>query len=680
MKFLSYIRKRYCCWLFKTSIALGLILIMQLSSIAQTSDNLLTIGDSFLAKAEFDSARFYYTQATLNRNEPHIQYKLAETYRYVIETESKIARTILLKIISNKQSKPLLLAKSYNLLGIHYRYNDQPDSAKICTEFAVQLGKKQNHFRPYVELVHYYINSGDLVLASKFAFEGLRYIEKFKDSEALPYMYFQLASLNDELGKSDKMFFYANKALAIEKNKPYSDLLGDIYEIIGLYYGNRDLKVPNTNDALNAIKYYNLSYHHFEKVKQIRGMGFQLIHLAMRKANIGNIEEAKADFNKAENLFLALHRPQSMGAFYLSYGDFLFTYSINKKKGLENIHKAAEIWHKNHRKTNLAVAYQALSIGYSRLSDYKKALDFTEKYYALNEEITGEKAQKELQALNIKYETEKKDAQLKEREIAILKEKQRFTSLSLFAAISVIIAGLLFYLYRVQQNRRIKKLETSFEQTTQQLQSFNYSVSHDLRHPIITSKSFIDKLKTTALDTTQNLYINKIQDAINNMNLIIEAMLHLSSIEKEELYIKSIDTEYFINDILDEFTFKGEVITTNLPKSFKADISLIRQVFVNLLSNAIKYSEMQDNPIITIEGNTHQDKVRFTISDNGMGFEEKFSNKLFQLFGRLHPNIKGIGVGLVIVKKIIEKHGGTVSAYGKINEGASFSFEIAQSS
>lgn len=674
MVFMTYIRKS----IYLSSVYLYFILSLEFTSLAQSPINSLTIGDSFLAKAEFDSARFYYKQIASIQNEPIIQYNLAQTYRYIIETESKIARSILHKVISSKQAKPLLIAQSYNLLGIHYRYNDQPDSAKICLEKAIQLGKKQNYFRPYAELVHYYINSGDLVLASKLAFDGIRYIEKYKDYEALPYMYFQLASLNDELGKSDKMFFYANKALSIEKNKPYSDLLGDIYEIIGLYYGNRELKEQNKNDALKAIKYYNLSYTHFEKVKQIRGMGFQLIHLAMKKASIGKIDEAKADLDKAESLFLALHRPQSMGAFYLSYGDFLFTYNINKKKGMENIHKAADIWKKNHRKSNLAVAYEALSIGYSRLSDYKKSLEFMQKYYELNQEITGEKAQKELQALNLKYETEKKDAQLKEQQITILKERQRLTFLGLITAIGIILIGLSFYIYRIQQKRKLKKLETSFEQTTRQLQSFNYSVSHDLRHPIISSMAAIKKLNNTPLNNEQQQHVQKISHSINNMNLIIDAMLNLVSIEKEELMIKKIDIEILIKDVIDSFNCTAKVNLENLPTSFNADISLIRQVFVNLISNAIKYSEQKENPEITIKGTLIDNKVKFTITDNGIGFDEKFNNKLFQLFGRLHPNINGIGVGLVIVKRIIEKHGGIVYAKGKMNEGASFGFEIPQ--
>lgn len=653
-----------------------LLLVLYNFSFGQSITTSIDKANFYLSQAKYDSARYYYKQADLKNKTPIVQYKLAETYRYVVEPESKIARTILLRLVSVKNIDSLLLAQSYNLLGIHYRYNEQPDSAKVCLEKAMYLGKGQNYFRPYAELTHYYINRGDLTVASKYAFEGLSLAEKYKDEEAKPYIYFQLASLHEELGKTDKMFLYANKALAIEEAKPYSKLLGDVYEILGLYYANSDRKQKNEEFAKKAIQYFELSYKAFEKVGQIRGMGYELIHLAMRKANLGNVATAKKHFSDAEKLFLQLYRPQSMAAFYLSYGDFLFSYNISKQSGMDYIHKAAAIWKENDRKTNLAVAYEALSIGYKLLGDYKQSLAYTQKYYQLNETIVDEKTQKQLQELNVKYETEKKDAQLALQKVELLKKQQRITQIALISSLVLLTFIILFALYRRWQLRKIAKMESSFEQTTQQLQSFNYSVSHDLRNPLINAQNSLNALqKEVQPNLAQLSLVEKTKAAISSMNEIIDAMLMLSSIEKGDLQLKEIDTQLLIEDIWDELSPNTELIVHKLP-SIKADIRLLRQVFVNLLSNAVKYSSKVSNPQIEVSAISEKNKFVFHIRDNGVGFDERFSSKLFQLFGRLHANFDGIGVGLVIVKKIIEKHNGQVWAIGKPNEGATFSFEL----
>jgi light-regulated signal transduction histidine kinase (bacteriophytochrome) len=104
----------------------------------------------------------------------------------------------------------------------------------------------------------------------------------------------------------------------------------------------------------------------------------------------------------------------------------------------------------------------------------------------------------------------------------------------------------------------------------------------------------------------------------------------------------------------------------------------MKQVFMNLISNAVKYSSLREKPFIEIGCNKENDEVVYFIKDNGEGFDMKYSNKLFGIFQRLHNDseFKGTGIGLVIVKRIIEKHNGRVWAEAKENEGAVFYFTI----
>lgn len=109
-----------------------------------------------------------------------------------------------------------------------------------------------------------------------------------------------------------------------------------------------------------------------------------------------------------------------------------------------------------------------------------------------------------------------------------------------------------------------------------------------------------------------------------------------------------------------------------------ADVSTIRQVWINLISNAVKYSGNQEKPRIDIGYNRQQDRYVFYVKDNGVGFDNRYRDKLFRVFQRLHSaeEFEGTGVGLALVEKIISRHGGSVWAEGEVGKGASFYFSL----
>ena len=109
-----------------------------------------------------------------------------------------------------------------------------------------------------------------------------------------------------------------------------------------------------------------------------------------------------------------------------------------------------------------------------------------------------------------------------------------------------------------------------------------------------------------------------------------------------------------------------------------ADSTMIKQVVINLLSNAIKYSAKTGKPSIEIKSHLEEDEIIYSVSDNGVGFNNQYANKLFGVFQRLHlqKDFEGTGVGLALVKRIINKHGGRVWAEGELNKGATFFFSL----
>jgi len=151
---------------------------------------------------------------------------------------------------------------------------------------------------------------------------------------------------------------------------------------------------------------------------------------------------------------------------------------------------------------------------------------------------------------------------------------------------------------------------------------------------------------------------------------------------RQQIVLSHIDCNEMISHIIEELgnRLSNSAVNWVIPAlpSVNGDVSAIRQVWTNLISNAVKYSATQPHPRIEILSYKQAGQLVFAVKDNGVGFEQKYSHKLFRVFQRLHAadEFEGTGVGLAIVEKIISKHGGKVWAEAVINEGASFYFSL----
>lgn len=234
-----------------------------------------------------------------------------------------------------------------------------------------------------------------------------------------------------------------------------------------------------------------------------------------------------------------------------------------------------------------------------------------------------------------------------------------------------------------KQEVRIKSLNEELEQRIIELESFSYSVSHDLRAPLRGIDGFIAIFLTKyfeKVDAEGQRLLGNVRRNVNKMGSLIDELLTLSRIGMKDIQITTINMEELVHTVLEELNEmkgKSKVVVDTLSKG-KGDIALIKQVLVNLISNAFKYSNKVDKPLIEIGSRTVDDEVQYFIRDNGVGFDMEYSNKLFGVFQRLHDpqEYQGTGVGLAIVKRIIIRHGGRVWAEGKEGQGATFYFSL----
>lgn len=233
-------------------------------------------------------------------------------------------------------------------------------------------------------------------------------------------------------------------------------------------------------------------------------------------------------------------------------------------------------------------------------------------------------------------------------------------------------------------NLELQKNIFQLQITNSDLESFSYTVSHDLRAPLRAingySRILISEFDETIEEEPKRL-LHKIELNALKMGSLIDDLLEFSKLGGKKIKKTPIDmvklTEKVVMECCIMLTKPPQIKITNLPVA-NADYSLMNQVMVNLISNAIKYSGKKRNPVIEIGGVANENSLDFFIKDNGAGFNKNYEEKLFKVFQRLHETdeFEGTGVGLAIVKRIIDKHEGKVWAEGKVGQGATFYFSL----
>ena len=229
------------------------------------------------------------------------------------------------------------------------------------------------------------------------------------------------------------------------------------------------------------------------------------------------------------------------------------------------------------------------------------------------------------------------------------------------------------------------ELIAKLEHANDDLKAFSASVSHDLRAPLRALDAFAGILEedhAPELNTEARQKIKMIRESTQRMAEIVEALLGLSRIGYEGIEKERFDSGALVRGICKDLTASPEGSTVDvsvgsLPQTW-GDQKLLRQVWVNLISNALKYSSRRPHPRVQIDGFDAGEESVFCVRDNGVGFDMASVDRLFGVFQRLHRSdeFPGTGVGLAIVKRIVEKHLGRVWAESALNEGAAFFFSL----
>ena len=234
-------------------------------------------------------------------------------------------------------------------------------------------------------------------------------------------------------------------------------------------------------------------------------------------------------------------------------------------------------------------------------------------------------------------------------------------------------------------DRDLAKKTELLKQSTQEMETFSYTVSHDLRTPLRAIEGFSKALQDNyagILDEDGDRWLKYIVDNTNKMGVLITDILAYSRVQRSEIQEEELNMNKLLEEKFDEVKqfYREKVIKINVEKlpRVTGDRNLVGQIWLNLLDNALKFSSENEEIKIEVRGKIENEMCLFTVSDKGVGFDQRYVDKIFVIFQRLHgeDEFKGSGVGLAIVERIIKKHGGWVSAEAELNKGASVTFAL----
>ncbi len=233
-----------------------------------------------------------------------------------------------------------------------------------------------------------------------------------------------------------------------------------------------------------------------------------------------------------------------------------------------------------------------------------------------------------------------------------------------------------------------KKLELS----NKELQDFASVAAHDLQEPLRKILTFLDRVKSKTegkLDAEVLDYIARVQSSAARMQTLINDLLSYSRVTTKAQPFSKVDLNTILKDVLSDLEVRieqtnGKVEVEKLP-TIVADPTQMRQLFQNIIGNALKFHKKGESPVVKIRGKVHDEiflngvpTCQITVEDNGIGFDEKYLDRIFTIFQRLHgkQEYEGTGIGLAVCRKIVDRHGGIITAKSNVGVGSTFSISL----
>ena len=654
--------------------------------------SLLANLDSLLLALEKESDKNKRTSLLLEIGSEQIQQNhFRAALNYLFKADAAATK---FKDLTQKKRAKALIGQAYYELG-------QLDSAQIHLEENLALNEALededgllNAYNNLALVYHYRLQFDKTLEMYQLA---LSIAEKKKDKEGIALLNSNMGIIFGQQGNVDKALDHFQLSLNVAQEAGEQRLVQNALTNIGRAH------IEN-QDYGEAIKYLQQALAIAEQQKDITAKASVLDFLGMAALNQKQFELAQNYYSQALEIYKASEAKARIAEVYGKlaklYGD-----QGENAKAFEYGKEALKIAEAIQLNEVCQEVYFVLSQCATEMGNYTEANAYLNKYIGLRDSLFNERSSQQLAEMQTKYETEKKEA---ENELLRLKAAQdeakirQQNLLNIATGIIVFLACLLAFFYyknyqqKLAANRtleeevknRTEELVQANDQLSQsnaELKSFAYIASHDLKEPLRNINSYtglIEHHMGEKLDEEALEYMKMVKLNTRQMYELIEDVLAYTTLTEEN---EVIDEEVDLNKVLSQIKEslnkmiqdKSAVIKyTALPK-IKGNFAQFYLILKNLIENGIKYNE-STTPTVEVSWNPKGDQQRISVSDNGIGIDPKYHEKIFGMFKRLHNrnNYSGTGIGLAICYKIAKRLGGEISIDSSENQGSTFHLDF----
>lgn len=616
---------------------------------------------------------------------------LDSTYYYATEALNR----------ANKIDYPKGKSRALNLQGSKYLFEKKHDRSLALSEEALIIAKEVNDHelmgKIYNSIGINYYNLGDKENCLINLREAFNQAELAQDSNTvivigsnIGYMYMK----NNELELAEQ---YLERADLLNQKVNSKIGVSSVQKHLASLYGmqGKDKK---------AIEYFTSSLKKAKQENDNFTLGWNHMQLAKFYKRRNEFSTAQENLLLANKYFKERNDLENQLQVYSELSEVLNhqkLYTSSELYALEGLELCKGEGNIDHKK-NL---YQQLSVSMSEKGEHQAAFQYLTEYNKWNDSLhVLDKSDKilELESVHQLEKSRVENKLLKEekaKQEAIIKqgEIQNIATLSFL----LFFSALAFLLYRnnkrkqeyslllesevEQRTQELRKTNTHLLQSNEELERFAFIASHDLKEPIRNIISFTDLLKKE-VGSTQNEKANKFMDIIqkntNQLYALVRDTLEFSMLSNKEDHREPVDLNETLESVRSTIsdTLKKRnadiIIEDELPQ-INANKTQMFLIFKNLIENGLKYNESQ-KPQIKITHQIDSEKNTFSVTDNGIGIDKKYSDKIFEMFSRLQKKEgwEGTGLGLATCKKIIDQMGGTIWLESKIGHGSTFKFSI----
>ncbi|MEZ4902880.1 MAG: tetratricopeptide repeat-containing sensor histidine kinase [Spirosomataceae bacterium] len=551
----------------------------------------------------------------------------------------------------------------------------------LKSELDIALGKN------YLGMVNYANN--DINLAIKYYLEAIKRFEKLNKTLRVGIALNNIGACYQYKGESQQAINYYKKALQIFMTEKDNQWIANVSHNLSNEYFKEAEKATKTKQQIEALneaeRFEKIARSKFEELKDTYSVGLSFI-------NFGNIYFKRKDFvkaldnyKKAEKLIDKSYDPISYGIIIENIGNTL----IEQKKyqeAIPNLMRASQIFRETKAIPNLKSTLKNLKSAYEGAENYKGALAVQNEFIAISDSLFSiEKDKIMLDALK-KYESEKKDQENRLLTQKLTQEKQQKTAYGIGLLSLILFSGIIgyFLVKNRQKNQLIGNQNQKLSELNKEKNYLISMVSHDLNTPFLAIKTWNNILKMTLGDNTKAIEAAQIIDTSANQGIaLIRNILDIEKreINRQELQLNPLDLVHLTQEVIKEFltlaATKGieVVFESNQQKiSMLSDKYLVIRVLENLLSNAIKYSYPHQK--IRIRVDEFPQKIQLKVKDEGVGIAPQDIPKLFTKYGvttsKPTDNESSIGLGLNIVKRILDETGGEIQCQSELGKGTEF--------